>query len=267
MNERFRIAEIRLFVFLIPVINLFNYYLTYSDISWNLRTLITYAIDTVQGYIAWLAVHSIIIYLDKVLPFEASVLKRLVVQITVTLFAGVSVIALLTVFIHNTLKGGPFPMSFFSYDILIISVWFLVLNGVYISLDFYREWQASRQQRSEENKIKAGGLRVKSGKQDLLLEFDKIAGFAVDGEYILCHTIEAKIFLLDLSMDKLEKVLPGLLFFRLNRQCLLHRQVITGFKKVENGKLKIMVNSTSFPQSVNVSRTRAPEFKRWFYPS
>ena len=99
-----------------------------------------------------------------------------------------------------------------------------------------------------------------------MLEFDEIAGFAVDGEYILCYTIKGKSFLLDLSMDKLEKELPSLLFFRLNRQCLLHRQVITGFEKVENGKLKIMVNSTSFAQSVNVSRTRAPDFKRWFYP-
>jgi hypothetical protein len=266
MNERFRNAEIRLFVFLIPFINLFNYYLTYNDIRFSFRTLITFAIDTAQGYIAWLVVHGIIIHLDKALPFDTNLPKRLAVQITLTLFAGLSTIALLTVIIHYSLKGGPFPVSFFSYDILIISVWFLVLNGVYISLDLYREWQASRHQRIEENKIKAGGLRVKSGKQDMVLAFDEIAGFTVDAEYLLCYTIKGKTFLLDLSMDKLEKDLPSLLFFRLNRQCLLHRQVIAGFEKAENGKLRIMLNSTPFSRSVNVSRTRAPEFKRWFYP-
>ena len=129
MNERFRKAEIRLFVFLIPFINLFNYYLTYNDIRFTFRTVITFAIDTAQGYIAWLVVHSIITHLDKALPFEANLSKRLAVQITLTLFAGLSIIALLTVIIHYSLKGGPFPLSFFSYDILIISVWFLVLNG------------------------------------------------------------------------------------------------------------------------------------------
>jgi hypothetical protein len=266
MNEKFRIREIRLFTFLIPVINLFNYYLTYNNISFSSRTFITFAIDTAQGYVAWFVVHRIVVYLDKLLPFESNLPKRLLAQITVTLFAGLSIISLLTVTIHFFFKGGPFPMSFFSYDILIISVWFLVLNGVYISMDFYRAWQASHHKQIEENKVMAEGLRVKSGKHDMMLGFDEIAGFTVDGEYILCYTLAGKTFLLDLSMDKLEKVLPRVLFFRLNRQYLLHRQLIVGFEKADNGKLRITIKSTCFPHPINVSRTRAPEFKRWFYP-
>ena len=260
MKERFRLAEIKLFLVLIPLINLFNYYLTYTDIRFTTRTLITFAIDTAQGYIAWLVTHMIIVYLDKTMPYERNVLKRILFQITIVLFAGMSVIILLTLSIHFIFeRGKPIPVSFFSYDILIISVWFLVLNGVYISMDFYREWRASQRMRLEENKVKSGGLRVKSGKQNLQLDFDAIEGFVVDGEYILCHTSEGKKFLIDMSMDKLEKSLPVNSFFRLNRQFLLHRQAIMGFEKIENGKLRILVKSSSIPESINLSRTRAPE--------
>lgn len=265
MNESFRNAEIKLFVLLIPVINLFNYYLTYTDIRLTTRTLITFAIDTAQGYLAWLVVHMIILRLDKAMPYERNVLKRILCQIALTLFAGIFVIVLLTTFLHLLFKGGqPFPVSFFSRDILIISVWFLVLNGVYISMDFYREWNASQKKRFEESKMRSGGLRVKAGKQDLQLEFHSIAGFLVDGEYILCYTSDGKKFLIDMSMDKLETLLPDNLFFRLNRQFLLHRQTILGFEKAENGKLRILTKSSSFSAPINVSRTRAPEFKRWF---
>lgn len=266
MRQRLRTTEVKLFLVLIPVINIFNYYLTYNNIGLTHRTFITFAIDTVEGYAAWSAVHFIILYLDKKFPFDENVFRRLVVQITTTLLAGMSIIIGLTVIVHYSFKGGPIPIGFFTYDIFIISVWFLVINGIYISLHFYREWQASQLKRAEENKIKLGGLRVKSGKQEIVLDFEEIAGFSVDGEYILCHTLNGKKFLLDQSMEKLEKVLPSLWFFRLNRQFLLHRQIIIGFEKVENGKLNVIIKPSPFSSPINVSRTRASEFKHWFQP-
>jgi DNA-binding LytR/AlgR family response regulator len=109
---------------------------------------------------------------------------------------------------------------------------------------------------------------VKSGKQDILLSYDQIAGLTVDGEYILCFTLDNKKFLLDQSMDKLEKSLPTSSFFRLNRQTLLHRQIISGFQRAENGKLNILLRNSTMPVStpINVSRTRAAAFKAWFQP-
>ena len=154
------------------------------------------------------------------------------------------------------------PVSFFSYDIFIISVWFLVINGIYVAVHFYSEWRTSESKRVEENKIKKGGLNVKSGKQELFLNYGDIAGFNVDGDYILCYTIDNKKFLLDQSMDKLEKFLPTSAFFRLNRQTLIHRQIVTGFEKDVNGKLNILIKSHSpISSPLNVSRTRASSFQ------
>jgi len=258
-------SEIKLFVILIPLINVFNYYLTYNNISFSWRTLMTFSIDTVLGYLAWASVHFIILYLDQKLPFTENVLKRLIVQVVATLLTGMFIIISLTVIIHYASKDGPIPVSFFTYDSLIISVWFLVMNGIYIAMHFYREWRISENNRVEENKIKTGGINVKSGKQELLLSYGEIAGFAVDNDYITCFTMSNKKFLLDQSMDKLEQLLPTSSFFRLNRQTLLHRQVIAGFEKAENGKLNILLKSISAISSpTNVSRTRASSFKAWF---
>ena len=224
-------SEIKLFLLLIPLINVFNYYLTYNNISFSWRTLLTFSIDTLEGYAAWAAVHFIILYLDQRLPFQENVLKRLIIQIVTTLFAGMFIIVVLTVIIHYAFTDGPIPVSFFSYDIFIISVWFLVINGIYIAIHFYSEWRISESKRVEENKIKKGGLNVKSGKQELFLNYGDIAGFNVDGDYIICYTMDGKKFLLDQSMDKLEKFLPTSSFFRLNRQTLIHRQIVYWFRK------------------------------------
>src|SRR5688500_12729778 len=133
MKEPTHTAEIKLFLVLIPLINVFNYYLTYNNISFSWRTLITFSLDTLEGYVAWAAVHFIIIYLDQRFPFSENVIKRIVIQVTITLSAGMFIIIALTVIIHYLSTDGPIPISFFAYDAVIISVWFLVLNGIYIA--------------------------------------------------------------------------------------------------------------------------------------
>ncbi|WP_373398287.1 hypothetical protein V8V91_00535 [Algoriphagus halophilus] len=54
--------DILLFLWLIPFISAFNYSLTYSNIQWNGFLLMTYTIDTVQGYLAWLCVRWMILF-------------------------------------------------------------------------------------------------------------------------------------------------------------------------------------------------------------
>ena len=52
--------DVPLFLVLIPCINALNYYLTYSHIAFNWHTVLTFTIDTLQGYAAWLAIRAII---------------------------------------------------------------------------------------------------------------------------------------------------------------------------------------------------------------
>jgi DNA-binding LytR/AlgR family response regulator len=161
----------------------------------------------------------------------------------------------------------PIPISFFTVDMVIISIWFLVVNGIYIGLHFYTEWQNSEVIRKNEQLVRAGGYPVKFGKKNISVSFSQIAGFTIENEYAVLTTTEPKRYYLDESLDAVEKKLPPGLFFRLNRQYIVHRQLVAGFDRVENGKINVLVNSLDqLPNSIPVSRLRAPAFKNWFQP-
>ena len=273
--------DISLFLVLIPFINALNYYLTYSHISFNWHTAITFVIDTLQGFAAWTIIRNIVKQLDKKLPYSSKPLKRILLQIAVTSLAGLGVIIVTTEIINAIAKPTPVPSSFYSFDIFIFLIWFFVINGIYIGLYYYTVWNESERLRQEEvkmrelekniheeeKKIRQEGFMVKQGKQNINIPFSDIAGLYIEGEYAVLVTRQGKKHLLDESLDKVEKSLPSEIFFRLNRQYILHRSIVTGYERSENSKINIFVKATDhFPTTIPVSRTKAPAFKLWFHP-
>ncbi len=259
--------DVKLFLILIPFISAINYYLTYSNIRISWFLFLTFTIDTLQGYAAWWAVRHFILFLDKKWPYETGGFSRILVQLFSTLFIGLAIISLLTELVSWIVKGKSAPLSFYTVDLFIIGIWFFVVNGIYIGLYYYNLWQHSEIQREEDNRIKAEGLMVKSGKQEIKLGFEDVSGFGVVGEYVVANHLSGKKYFIDQSLDKVEKILPSSLFFRLNRQFILHRQVISGFRREDNGKIIVLSNKPdSFPVEITVSRIKAPAFKVWFRP-
>jgi DNA-binding LytR/AlgR family response regulator len=260
--------DIQIFLFIIPFAAAVNYYLTYVNIRFNWFLLLTFTIDTVQGYLAWLAVRRFIIYLDHKMPYAQGTLRRIAVQITVTLFIGLFIIASTTEIVSLIAKGKPAPLNFYTVDLVIISIWFFVINGIYILLHYYNQWRLLEAWRREEKKKQTGGLVVKQGKQDIQLRFADIDGLYVDGEYVMACSRDGKKFFLDQSLDKLEKQLPEAGFFRLNRQYIVHQHLVKGFKRAEQGKILVLLQpGRGLPEEIPVSRTKAPAFKSWFRPS
>ncbi|HEX6172114.1 MAG TPA: hypothetical protein VFZ33_20665, partial [Chitinophagaceae bacterium] len=84
--------DVKFFLVAIAFISAFNYYLTWSNIKLNWYLVYTYTIDTIQGWLAWWAVRSIIIYLDKKMPYGNRPLKRILVQLFLTTTAGLLII-------------------------------------------------------------------------------------------------------------------------------------------------------------------------------
>jgi LytTr DNA-binding domain-containing protein len=267
MPAQHKYRDVKFFLIAIAFISAFNYYLTYTNISFNWFLILTYFIDTIQGWLAWWAMRSIIIYLDKKMPYENQPLKRISIQLLLTIPAGLLVISLLTELVSWIAKGRPLPLNFYLFDIFIISIWLLVINGIYIGMHYYAEWKQSELQRQEEKKIRAGGFTVKHGKENRLVTFHDILGFYAEEGYIVLLTWENKKYFPDKSLDKIEETLPEELFFRLNRQYIVHRRAITGFKRTGDGKIDVLVNAfDNFPKAIQVSRTRAVSFKNWFEP-
>jgi len=185
-----------------------------------------------------------------------------------TLLGGMGAIIILTEFVNWLATSNPVPPSFYTTDIFIISIWFFVINGIYIGLYYYNQWQQSEEIIKEERKIKTGGFKVSTAKKNLLLSFEEVGGFYIDGDYSVVVTIESKKYFVDFSLDKVESTLPSSSFFRLNRQYIVHRQVVTGYGKGENGKINVLLKGMdNLPQTIPVSRTKAAAFKSWFIPS
>jgi zinc transporter ZupT len=112
--------DIKFFLVAIAFISAFNYYLTYTNIRFNWFLVLTYTIDTVQGWLAWWAVRSIIIYLDKNLPYTDRPLKRILVQIVLTTTAGLLIIILLTELV-SLIARGRLHRSAFTFLMFLLS--------------------------------------------------------------------------------------------------------------------------------------------------
>ena len=267
VSRPYRYNDIKLFLILIPLIAAINYYLTYTNIRLNWRLVITFLIDVQQGYVGWWCSRAMILYMDKIYPFERNPLRRILIQASTTSIVGVVVIVLQTMLVNWLFSDHPIPMIFFTDYTILFFIWFLVLNGIYIGLHYYTEWQNAEDQRKIDLAVRAEGYIVRSGKVNVSIPFGEINGFAVDGEYTVLKTSGAKSYYLDESLDTIEKKLPAELFFRLNRQYLLNRRSVSGFERAENGKINVLLNSTDlFPGSVSVSRLKAAAFKSWFQP-
>lgn len=259
--------DILIFLILIPFISGFNYYLTYTNIKFDWFLALTYTLDTLQGYAGWYSVRLIILYMDKKIPFEEGTARRIWIQIIVTSFSGLLVITLLTELVSWIAKGESAHISFYTTDIFIIGIWFLVVNGIYIVLHYYNKWQKAEALLREETKIKAGGFMVKLGKKEMMLNFQDVCGIYVDGDYTIAIDKTGRKYFPDQSLDKIEKSLPQTYFYRLNRQFIIHRMMITGYQRAENGKVIVLLKENeNLPAEITVSRTKAPLFKNWFQP-
>ena len=122
MHELHTYNEIKFFLVAIAFISAFNYYFTYSNIHFNWFFIITYAIDTVQGWIAWWAVRNIILFLDKKLPYTERPLKRILLQVMLTTVTGMMVIILLTEMVSWIARGRSVPGHFYLFDVFIFII-------------------------------------------------------------------------------------------------------------------------------------------------
>jgi len=265
MAKQPKYDDVRFFLLAIALIAAFNYYLTYTNIRFGWFLIITYSLDTIEGWHAWWAVRSIIIYLDEKMPYEKNPMKRIVLQTIITTVTGLLVIVALTEMVSWIARGRSALSNFYTHDIFIFIIWFLVINGIYIGLHYYHQWKELDLRRQEEKKLRLGAFPVKLGKQNQLIPFDQIIGFYSDEGYTYVQAMDGKKYLVDRSLDKIEPSLPKEMFYRVNRQYLLNYTIVTGFKRVEDGKLEVIVKALGgFPPAILVSRTKAAAFKNWY---
>lgn len=253
--------DIPIFLIIIPLISAINYYLTYSNIQFNSFLALRFSIDTVQGYLAWWMVRAVILYMDKRYPIEGREVPRILCQLFITTLVGLIIIASTTEILSITVKGEWAPLSFYTFDLIIIGIWFFVVNGIYIGLYYHHLFNGLQPKEAPTQ----SGLLARAGNKDVRLDFEEILGFTIDAGYAVCYSRQGEKYYMDLSLNELQESLPTPLFFRLNRQYILNHEQIRGFNRAENGKVIALIKEgCPFPAQISISRTKAPVFKQWF---
>lgn len=257
--------DTRVFLILIPLINCINYYLTYTNISFDWFLVITFSIDTCMGYIAWLGIRKCIFYLDKKWSLNRYSLKKLIFQTSITLAIGIFIIAVLTELVSILVTGKFAPTHFYTRDLFIIGIWIFVVNGIYIGMYFYHHWYISASLIKHEKQIRTKGLLVNQGNKLLKLNPENILLITIDGDYSLIYTDDKKTYYHDQSLHQIMSNLSHQDFFRANRKFIVKREIIHGFSRIENGKLSVLIKKPyDVPYQITISRTKAASFKDWY---
>lgn len=257
--------DYKLFLILIPLINGFNYWITYTHFSFNAYFLLTFTIDTLQGYGAWLAIRWVIFKMEVWQPLIKITFKRLFLQLFLTSMVGLLVIITLTEAINAMARDTPAPANFYQLDIFIYLIWIQVINGIYIAFYYYKHWKLTENTVSESASFENYKFEIRTGKKNLKIPLAQILGFFAENKYTYLIDHLFKTYLVDYTLNELEAQLPASMFFRINRKFILNRESITAYKRIENNKISVSTKLVApQPTEYIISRLKAPAFKKWF---
>lgn len=262
----FKHKDVQLFLILIPVIKIIDLLMTYSSVTFDKWFFVAFAMNLFQGYACLFPIRWIIMRIEKkqhgkpfskwafaqqlIFTFLATVIICILIPDGAWLITGVRFTAT-----NNTLV----------HDLIVLFLWIVLVNFIYIGLRYYKTWKLSEEHLESERKLKTEGITVKIGDKNIKIPLKDIRGFYVENGATFIINANFSTFIIDSSLDNLEKKLPARYFFRVNRKFILHRSSIVSFKRIEDNKLMIATLSEyPLPGEVPMSRLKAPAFKKWF---
>ncbi len=252
---------------LIVLMDAFNLLIVYPTIIFNapLRFLVVLAEDTFEVMICWLVMRQIIFLLDRRLPYSKGFALRLLVQLGSTLLVCCTLLLLQTYLIMLLRRGKPLPDELFTHHIWVYAIWIVIHNAIY-TIIYIWQWNAfiQRQKESANLPLEMSSLVTTIGNRSNIIQLAQVRLCSLDGELSFVLTADNQKFPTEKSLDSLAELLPSSLFFRTNRQTIVHRQLISGIERIGNGKLKVLLGGKlDIPGQLIVSRTKAPAFKAW----
>lgn len=85
-------------------------------------------------------------------------------------------------------------------------------------------------------------------------------------ELIYLHQSDGRQWITDFrSLDEVEELLDPQKFYRANRQCIVQKSFLTGYRSDDTGKLSLQLKMVK-PPPVMVSKDKAAAFKEWITP-
>ncbi|WBL27109.1 LytR/AlgR family response regulator transcription factor [Zunongwangia sp. HGR-M22] len=103
---------------------------------------------------------------------------------------------------------------------------------------------------------------IQVGQHLKIIDIEEVVCFYSENKATYIHNKEGRSYLMDLSLEQLEKELNPKLFFRINRKCIVQLKAIKDIISYTNSRLELKLTNFNEFQMI-VSRERVKDFKNW----
>ena len=160
--------------------------------------------------------------------------------------------------IIDIVAGGQTEFYYLLIGLLIT----LLLSFIFIvflyAQDIYNLYKLS---------IKDAEITIESGAKMTKLTYENIACFYSENKIVYTVQNDGTTINTDFTLNELEEKINDQLFFRANRQIIIHKGAVDQIEKIENGKLRIRLKASTENDAIaeiNISRYKRKAFVNWF---
>ncbi len=160
--------------------------------------------------------------------------------------------------IIEKVSGGQIEVYYILIGLLITLLVSFILIGLWYAQDLYNLYKLS---------IKNAEITIESGAKMTKLAYENIACFYSENKIVYTVQNDGTIINTDFTLNELEEKINDQLFFRANRQIIIHKDVVDQIEKIENGKLRIRLKTSiesDVIAEINISRYKRKAFINWF---
>ncbi|MCL5245188.1 LytTR family transcriptional regulator [Cellulophaga sp. 20_2_10] len=161
-------------------------------------------------------------------------------------------------FILSIVAGENIEFYYLLIGLLITLLLSFILIGLSYAQDVYSLYTLS---------IKDAVVTVESGAKTTKLAYENIACFYSENKIVFAVKNDGTTMSTDFVLNELEEKINSQLFYRANRQIIVHKDAVEELEKIENGKLRIRLKSSIDNDAIteiNISRYKRKEFMNWF---
>ncbi|WP_298325552.1 LytTR family DNA-binding domain-containing protein [uncultured Dokdonia sp.] len=158
----------------------------------------------------------------------------------------------------NKIAGGETEFYYLLTGLLVTLLVSFILIGFAYSLDIYNLYKLS---------IKDAEITIESGATITKLSYDNIACFYSENKIVYAVQKNGKTITSDFTLNALEEKINDQLFFRANRQIILHKDAVDHIEKIENSKLRVQLKTAIENKAIHnitISRYKREAFMNWF---
>ncbi|MGB5171535.1 LytR/AlgR family response regulator transcription factor [Eudoraea sp.] len=158
----------------------------------------------------------------------------------------------------NKIVGGETEFYYLLIGLLITLLLSFILIELAYSLDIYNLYKLS---------IKDAETTIESGAKITKLTYENITCFYSENKIVYTLQNDGTTITTDFTLNELEEKINDQLFFRVNRQIIIHKDAVDQIEKVANDKLQIMLKTSienDAINEINISRYNRKAFITWF---